>query len=100
MMASSDDVYNIQAIINLQANALTTGDTIAIAVVVDGNTSSPAYSAVFQPSSSGSPIVYPYAASITGLSAGSHTIQFYAKVTGNSRTVFAAVTYAICQRIF
>jgi hypothetical protein len=71
----------------------TTSSTVALYLVLDGNTGAPVAT---QPSAGGprSSAVF----TVTGLSAGSHTFQFYASSTGG--IVVTSNTSALCQRIF
>jgi len=93
--ASSSDVYNVFASILSQTQSTQTN---VVALIVDGVLTNP-YQAASIP---GSSAAQAYFASITGLSAGTHTIAFYAKTSGSSTTdnVGNAGSYAICQRIF
>jgi len=88
---------------NIQASIIGTGQgvTINLAIVVDGNTST-LYGnvAIGTPSGSGAEFTAPFFASITGLSAGSHTIRIYAIASMSDTVSIQTTSYAICQRIY
>ena len=100
--ASTSDVFNINAVLctSCPANTGTTW-TQGLFLVVDGNTSSPVctypwwglYPAGYQ-------IIWPFVFSLTGLSAGTHTIQFYACLYNGATVYGTGETYALCQRIY
>ncbi len=86
--ASPADVYNIFAQIVHYYSGLT------IEVVIDGNVAG----ALHPYTDAASQGAFPYFLSITGLSAGTHTLQLY--VVNAQGVQFNTSTYAVCQRIF
>jgi hypothetical protein len=97
--ASGADTFNISAALmfNYSSAAAAT-----IYIVVDGNIASPAaQNKYFLTGGASSAAVVALFASITGLSAGTHTIAFYASgPTGVSLNGTYGATCATCQRIF
>ena len=99
----SGDVFNIQASVCTSCNGWTVNSNKqGLFVCVDGNTSSPAgYGIIQYPVSTGTATcVTPITCSITGLSAGSHTIAFYVSFASTGSSVKAAGTLAACQHVF
>lgn len=90
---SSSDVYNIQAVLILLATSYSSAE---IQLRVDG--AAVKQDMTFSLAGSGLPMYVPFIASITGLSAGSHTLQFYGYANGSVN--IEALSYAMCQRVY
>jgi hypothetical protein len=96
------DTFNIQAAIAFQVTGTSAISPLIVAVYVDGTA---VKTVNLYPATANAYAVLPFFASINGLAAGSHTIQFYAKsgaASGATMTLLASDfgTYAICQRIY
>lgn len=93
---SGNDTFNVTASLCLSPSA--SGNQIVIvSLCVDG---SPVASHNVQiVVAQGQAQFFPFVASVTGLSAGSHTIQFYASLVGSGAYI-STESYALCQRIF
>jgi Putative phage tail protein/Carbohydrate binding domain len=95
--SGSSDVYNIYGCINL--NSL---NALPIQLKVHDTVGGGDYGITTTPSSGS----FPYFISIAGLSAGTHTLQFYGIYTSTGGGSFVSIApaslgcYAICQRIF
>jgi hypothetical protein len=92
------DVYNISASIGVYGG--TASNYVNIELVVDGVTASPYGVRQVTLMVTTATNTFPYFASITGLSAGTHTIVFYMEGSAASMYLSSAATYAICQRIY
>lgn len=103
--SGSSDTYNIQGVVYI--NVRTSGNDenfFYLQAVIDGNTSNPQATSLIQWSSSisGVGLLVPFFMTFDGLTAGSHTLQFYGGGLQNttSDTLAPASTLAICQRIY
>ena len=99
--SSANDVYNI--FLNIITNT-PNWDEIEIALVVDGNITSPAASRsyyIYTPNSAnGQSEDLLFIASLTGLTAGSHTIAVYGYDSGAVGCTVYTTSMGLCQRIF
>lgn len=99
---SASDVYNVQGVGSISIGGTAGTGMVRFGVFVDGNTGTN-YGSGFiyasMPTSAQVSASGAYFGSITGLTAGTHTIQVYA---WNNTTQSATINdgYAICQRIF
>jgi hypothetical protein len=100
--AGSWDVYNLVGSLAIQLSS--TSASVTVAVVLDGDTANPVLTNTYSLSGAASSVwVLPLLASLSGLTAGSHTIQVYMSVTGvNGAYLLGSqqVTFASIQRIF
>jgi hypothetical protein len=96
--ANSGDTYNITAsmLTSMTSSGASTHPQ-GFFLVIDGNTASPYCVATFP---TGGQVLWPFSASVTGLSVGSHTMQFYVSEYYGGTLYAGTGTYAICQRIF
>jgi len=92
--ASTNDVYNISAMLILLATSAAQAE---IELLVDGSGAAK-QNVTFSLAGTGVPIYAPFLASVTGLSAGTHTLQFYGYTNGSVN--LEALSYAMCQRVF
>ena len=108
--AGASNAYNIQAVIYYGMSGTANSTPLELFLVVDGNVSSP-QSVLSVPvaalSNAGGTAVY--FGTVSGLSAGSHTIQLAASLPGtlvdgeptsSSAVVGVTGSYALCQRVF
>jgi hypothetical protein len=90
-------------VFNIFASVIAEGDNnteYALMVVVDGNTSNALNASQMAPLSNAPFSCAPFFACVTGLSAGSHTLQFYAAPSADASFQIQSSSYAICQHIF
>jgi hypothetical protein len=97
--SNAGDVYNLSAVLDVFAATNGVANNLTIELVLDGNTASPLITRSWSNGYSGYIASIPFFASINGLSAGSHTLQFYMKATNGSVVVYNT-SYCICQRIY
>jgi fibronectin type 3 domain-containing protein len=105
------DVYNIWAQLLFQNSSTTLGQAVEILLVLDGNTSSPVASSTYYVAPGSGSVCQPsFFTSVSGLSSGTHTLQFYICLPSSSGVAISLVmaltvgypnaTKAICQRIY
>jgi hypothetical protein len=96
--ASSADRYTITGVVDMYVNGSSTA-TVTVTVKSDGTTQA-SRTFTCPGATGGASWSLPLAFSFNGLSAGSHTIQFYARYSGGSPTTLKATSFAICERVF
>jgi hypothetical protein len=98
--ASANDVYNISGMLlaSLQNGVL--ADPLHVVIAVDGNTSSPCLDVPMYFLTQNAQHNFPFFSSISGLSAGAHTIQVYCSYGGPNFANVLTASFGICQRTF
>jgi hypothetical protein len=98
----TSDVYNLDAVLTYSSN---TAMLLPIFICVDGVLTSPQQQLSYQISvggSSSAPLIIVYFATITGLSAGTHTLTIAVGPIANPESITVGYTgsYTRCQRVF
>lgn len=96
--AGSSDTFNLNGVVNMGPSGANI--TFKFLVCVDGNTSTDYGSGAvyYMPGTSSEEPAFPFFGSVTGLSAGAHTIQVYIAPLGGAGD--AGGSWALCQRIY
>jgi len=100
--SGTSDVFNIYVNPQVSVNTWGSTTTLAMAIVVDGNSSSPVFSSswqYYQDSGKLSSVSPSFVGTVTGLAAGTHTIKIYAWSGGGAFSILTQ-SIALCQRIY
>jgi hypothetical protein len=100
MAAGPPDVFNISA--SIEYTYSTTSGAVTVELCVDGDTAHPIATLVLPQNASTALYNHTFFSTVTGLTAGAHTIQFYVSWSGSTgvATVLQSGTYGLCQRVF